>query len=288
MEGDNQCLGDSSCYGLSFYQNHILNGTRDNTSSRYVKQHMYHNINQVPISQDMELQSMSIENYKAHELQHLARIKHKHSDSISWNPTSRTEDFISNNNIQRFRYNDNNQDMLLKTFSEEGHIKSDQFMNQIPSSEESMLRSFDTNGYYRGTFSQILPTLNVSNLNQSRSSFDINLPSLDSFGSTTFNGSCSYQPPTYNAHNLGSLFKDNCFSHGVDQMNRKIAPALIRETTEAKRPACVYRDAKVSEASPTKKSKLELRPSCTPLKIRKEKLGDRISALQQLVAPYGK
>ncbi|KAM0035498.1 putative transcription factor bHLH family [Helianthus debilis subsp. tardiflorus] len=300
QEEDNQFLVDSSCYGLSCYQNHNLNVTRDNTNSRDVdEQQIYHNINQVPISQDLGLHSISIENFKAYELQHLERMKHKLSitgscsenrDIMSCNPTSSTtEEFISNNNIQRVRYdNDNNQDMMLKTYSEGCRIKSDQLMNQIHSSEESMFHSFDTNSCYTGTFSQIFPTLNVSNLNQPSSSFDINLPALDSFGSTTFNGSSSYQPSAYNAHNLGSLFKDNCFSYGVDQINRKIPPAFIFETTEAKRPAIDYRDAKVSEASPTKKSKLELRPSCTPLKVRKEKLGDRISALQQMVAPFGK
>ncbi|KAJ0807535.1 hypothetical protein HanOQP8_Chr00c021g0701491 [Helianthus annuus] len=256
QEEDNQFLVDTSCYGLSCYQNHNLNVTRDNTNSRDVEQHIYdHNINQVPISQDLGLHSFSIENFKAYELQHLARMKHKLSitgsysenrDIISCNPTSSTttEDFISNNNIQRVRYdNDNNQDMMLKTYSQGCHIKSDQLMNQIHSSEESMFHSFDTNSCYTGTFSQIFPTLNVSNLNQPSSSFDINLPALDSFGSTTFNGSSSYQPSAYNAHNLGSLFKDNCFSYGVDQINRK---------------------------------------------VRKEKLGDRISALQQMVAPFGK
>ncbi|KAI3702725.1 hypothetical protein L6452_28476 [Arctium lappa] len=72
-----------------------------------------------------------------------------------------------------------------------------------------------------------------------------------------------------------------------DGKQTKISPAnFITETTEAKRPANNYMYAKA--ATPPKKSKLELRPSCPPLKVRKEKLGDRISALQQMVAPFGK
>ncbi|KAI3807331.1 hypothetical protein L1987_23257 [Smallanthus sonchifolius] len=298
VDSSSQCLVDSSCYELSCFQNHILNGTRNNTNSRDVNQHVYHNIDRVPISHDLGLSTISIENFKAHELQHLARIKHELSitgsysklpDIISCSPTSSTEDFMSNNNFQRTRYNnDNNQDMLLKTFSNGCHIKSDQFMNQFPSSEDSIFNSFDTNSSYRGTCSQIFPTLNISNLNRPTSTFNINMPALDSFGSTTFNGSSSYQPSVFNALNLGGLFNDNCLSYGVDQMNSKTAPTFMLETTEAKRPASYYRDVKVPKASPTKKSKLESRPSCAPLKVRKEKLGDRISALQQMVAPFGK
>ncbi|XP_047327894.1 transcription factor bHLH110-like [Impatiens glandulifera] len=39
---------------------------------------------------------------------------------------------------------------------------------------------------------------------------------------------------------------------------------------------------------PQKKSRSDSRASCPPFKVRKEKLGDRIAALQQLVAPFGK
>uniref|UniRef100_A0A803MZZ6 BHLH domain-containing protein n=1 Tax=Chenopodium quinoa TaxID=63459 RepID=A0A803MZZ6_CHEQI len=39
---------------------------------------------------------------------------------------------------------------------------------------------------------------------------------------------------------------------------------------------------------PSKKPRFEPRASCPPFKVRKEKLGDRIAALQQLVAPFGK
>ncbi|CAN6446567.1 unnamed protein product [Victoria cruziana] len=44
---------------------------------------------------------------------------------------------------------------------------------------------------------------------------------------------------------------------------------------------------KTSEG-PSKKPRLESTTSMPPLKVRKEKLGDRISALQQLVSPFGK
>ncbi|KAK9285965.1 hypothetical protein L1049_025167 [Liquidambar formosana] len=37
-----------------------------------------------------------------------------------------------------------------------------------------------------------------------------------------------------------------------------------------------------------KKPRLGSQSSCPPLKVRKEKLGDRIAALQRLVSPFGK
>ncbi|KAM0001287.1 putative transcription factor bHLH family [Helianthus debilis subsp. tardiflorus] len=256
QEADNQLVMDSSCYGLSWNHNHMLNDTS------FTAQELV-------------------------ELQQLSRIKNEISvtgscfelpDIIS------SEDFMSkNNNSDQFvRYNNvNNQDMLLKTFSNGCQIKNDHLMNPIP--------SFDlTNSCYRGTFSQIFPTLKFSNLNQPLSSFDMNLPALDSFGYPIFNGSFNYQP-SFNAHNLGDLLKDNCLSYGVDQMHSKIAPTFIVETTEAKRPASNGMDAKAApKTNPSKKSKLDMRPSCTQLKVRKEKLGDRILALQQMVAPFGK
>ncbi|KAI7734919.1 hypothetical protein M8C21_026405 [Ambrosia artemisiifolia] len=260
QEEDNHLVMDSysSCYGLSWYHNNMLNDT----------------------------------NFSAHELeelQQLARIKNELSvtgSCFQLPDITSAEDFMSknNNNNQFVRYNNvNNQDMLFKTFSNGCQIKHDHLMNPIPPSSDH------TNGCYRGTLSQIFPTLKFSNLNQSASCFDMNLPALDPFGYPTFNGSFNYQP-SFKAHNLEDLnFKDNCLSYGVNQMHSKIAPSCIVETTEAKRPASNHMDAKAApKVNPTKKSKLDLRPSCTQLKVRKEKLGDRILALQQMVAPFGK
>ncbi|KAI3820177.1 hypothetical protein L1987_14035 [Smallanthus sonchifolius] len=216
--------------------------------SNDVKQHLYNNI-------DNNIQDMLLGNFNALELQQLARIKNELSVT--------DQDFMSENNDQLIRYNNvNNQDMFFN--------------------------SFDTNSCYRGTFSQILPTLRISNSNdQPSNTFDMNLPALDPFGYPRFNGSFNYQP-SFNAHNIGHLLKDNCLSYGVDQMNRKIAQAFVVETTEAKRRASNDMDSKAPKANVTKKSKVDMRPSCTQLKVRKEKLGDRILALQQMVAPFGK
>ncbi|KAK9053847.1 hypothetical protein SSX86_024922 [Deinandra increscens subsp. villosa] len=298
-EEDKQLLVDSSCYGL-WYQNCILNGTRNHTNMRDMNQDIHGNIEIAPMSQDLGLTSVWTENFNAHELQQLARIKNELSvtgsclqlpDIINYSPTSSTEydDLMSKNNNQLIRHNNNNnQDMLFKTFSNGCRIKTDQLMNPLPSCEEQMFNSFDTDSCYRGTFSQIFPTLKVSNLNQTSSSFDMNLPALDPCGYPTINGGFNYQPSSFDAHNIRHLFKDNSFPYGVDQMNSKMAPAFVVETTEAKRAANNNNDAKTPKANPAKKSKVDMRPSCTHLKVRKEKLGDRILALQQMVAPFGK
>ncbi|MBA0809909.1 hypothetical protein Gohar_001936, partial [Gossypium harknessii] len=64
-----------------------------------------------------------------------------------------------------------------------------------------------------------------------------------------------------------------------------ISSSFNTETLEAKRSGNILKEAKASTA--TKKSRLESR-ACPPFKVRKEKLGDRIAALQHLVAPFGK
>ncbi|KAK1436529.1 hypothetical protein QVD17_02310 [Tagetes erecta] len=267
----------------SWYQNYILNGTRNHTNLEDVKQNMYYNI---------DLASIPMENFNAHELQQLARIKNELSvtgscldlpDIINYSPTSSTDqDFMSKNTEQLVTYNNNidNQDdhMLFKTFLDVCQNKSDHYMNPIPSSDESIFNSFDTNSCYRGIFSQILPTLKISNL-----------PALDPFGYPTANGSFNYQSSSFNFHNLGDLLKDNCLPDGVNQTSSKIAPSFIVEETKAKRPASTVQNKRMSlTTNPAKKSKLESRASCPPLKVRKEKLGDRILALQQMVAPFGK
>ncbi|KAH9605526.1 hypothetical protein KSS87_023154 [Heliosperma pusillum] len=56
---------------------------------------------------------------------------------------------------------------------------------------------------------------------------------------------------------------------------------------EPKRSSCIV-EPNSSYQSASKKQRFETRASCPPFKVRKEKLGDRIAALQQLVAPFGK
>ncbi|GMP44893.1 hypothetical protein CsSME_00013634 [Camellia sinensis var. sinensis] len=148
----------------------------------------------------------------------------------------------------------------------------------------------------RGNFSQIFPTINISNLNQSSSaissSMDMNMQALDLFTSGRFSG-CLNQ---VSHDNLG-LYKDS-LSYGVGHMHQqsshnrpsnsptsKISP-FTSGITETKRPSS-HLEPKGPPAA-QKKSRSDSRSSCPPFKVRKEKLGDRIAALQQLVAPFGK
>lgn len=324
---DHQPVLDSSCYGLSWSQNPILNSTSNDTNSRDLKQQLIgsnidfapcHNTSSTPLvhvlglpwNNSINVTSNPVENFMTHELQRLARIKDelsgsesypKFSEMINSSPTSSIEDLHLNPSSG---YN-NNQDLLLRTFSNGCQIKGGQLIDQFPDdTPNNHFQNCSSRISSRGTFSQIFPTINISNLNQSPSaissdSFDMNLPALDLFGSPRFNGNFSH-PSSFNPHQLGSFFKDTCLSYGLDKMHQPnhrpvICPSKISSVfnartrcTEAKRPASNYMDTKAPQATIPKKSKLEPRASCAPFKVRKEKLGDRIAALQQLVAPFGK
>ncbi|XP_010263577.1 PREDICTED: transcription factor bHLH110-like isoform X2 [Nelumbo nucifera] len=144
-------------------------------------------------------------------------------------------------------------------------------------------------------FSQIFPSINISNMYSSSlpfsSSLGVNLQALDFLSSTKFGGSLTQQP---SPSHLGML-RDS-LSFGVDQLQQS---SLIRSfnspnkvssftnrVTETKKPSNSS-EPKVSQAA-TKKPRFESRSSFPPFKVRKEKLGDRIAALQQLVSPFGK
>ncbi|KAJ9567160.1 hypothetical protein OSB04_003126 [Centaurea solstitialis] len=325
---DHQPVLDSSCYGLSWSQNPILNGTSNDTDSRDLKQQLVSNIDFAPChntssaalvhvlglpwNNNINVSSNPVENFTTHELQRLARIKDefsgsesypKFSEMINSSPTSSIEDLHLNPSSG---YN-NNQDLLLRTFSNGCQIKGGQLIDQFPddTTPNNHFQNCSSRISSRGTFSQIFPSINISNLSQSpaaisSNSFDMNLPALDLFGSPRFNGNFSH-PSSFNPHQLGSFFKDTCLSYGLDKMHQpnhrpltcpsKLSSAFNNPRTsgtEAKRPATNYMDTKAPQATIPKKSKLEPRTSCPPFKVRKEKLGDRIAALQQMVAPFGK
>ncbi|KAI3759158.1 hypothetical protein L6452_06740 [Arctium lappa] len=308
-----------SCYGLSWSQNPLLTCTNSSINSRNLAPCGIDSMAQdlgFPWSSSTNNNGMGypIDNFMTHELQRLARIKDEFSvsesypkflDMLNCSPTSSIEDlqlhppssYVKNNNDhhQQIIYSNNNQDFLLTTLSSVGcQIKGGQFINDQNCSN--------------GLFNQIFPTISVSSLNQSSStssssssgisssSFDMNsLPALDLFGSPRFDGSFTHPASSLNAHNLGGL------SYGLNSMHQPInhrpsvCPSKIpsvstnRNTDQpAKRPASKYIDAKATQSVSVKKSKVEPRPSSAPFQVRKEKLGDRIAAIQQLVAPFGK
>ncbi|XP_022144324.1 transcription factor bHLH110-like isoform X2 [Momordica charantia] len=112
---------------------------------------------------------------------------------------------------------------------------------------------------------------------------------------------CSKIHPTVNVSSRKPLMAEFSSSLGFDQslsfasshylMQQSRASSLLtkmpnHEISQAKRP-CTLKQQKPTQATP-KRTRVEPRATCPPLKIRKEKLGDRIAALQQLVAPFGK
>ncbi|KAI4316848.1 hypothetical protein L6164_024788 [Bauhinia variegata] len=147
----------------------------------------------------------------------------------------------------------------------------------------------------RGSFSQIYPSINISNLNQSSpaaisSSLDINMQSLDLLSSPRFNGGLMSQR-SQDGLGLGT-FTDNLSSHMQQRHPTDRSSSnpshLINGTAETKRSSPLIESKASQSQAVSKKSRLESRASCPPFKVRKEKLGDRIAALQQLVAPFGK
>ncbi|WMV27661.1 hypothetical protein MTR67_021046 [Solanum verrucosum] len=177
---------------------------------------------------------------------------------------------------------DMNAKLLLGTLSNTGlqlyHGDNNNNNNLLYSSNSS---SISTN---RGRFSQIYPTINVSNLNinqaNSCSSLDMNLQPLDLINSTRYGGSFSQ---TYG-------LTTNHFQHSSSEspVNSSTSiSAFSNGMPEAKRTSNTLETNKGPQNAP-KKSRVDSRASCPPFKVRKEKLGDRIAALQQLVAPFGK
>lgn len=154
-----------------------------------------------------------IESFMTHELRRLGRTKDEFSGSESY--PKFTEMIINSSPTSSIEDMQLKPDVLFRTFSNGCQIESN-YDYQNGSSRSSS----------RGSFSQIFPTINISNLNQSpANSFDMNLPALDLFGSPRFNGSFSH-PSSFNPHQLGSFFKDTCLSYGLDQMHQPHRPAI--------------------------------------------------------------
>ncbi|KAK9066663.1 hypothetical protein SSX86_013986 [Deinandra increscens subsp. villosa] len=228
---------------------------------------------------------------------------------------------LKNDDHQQISYsNNNNQDFLLTNYSMGCQIKGGQLINDD--------QNCCTNGTFSQIFPTInISSLNQSTTTTSSSSsssssssaispssFDMNcLPALDPFGSPRFDTKFS-RHSSLSGHNLGGI------PYGMHQQIHRpsVCPSKVslvsttRSSTDqsAKRPASKYVDKSVAP----KKSKSEPRSSSAPFQVqtfliiffknclwvflnhsftilnqvRKEKLGDRIAAIQQLVAPFGK
>lgn len=165
-------------------------------------------------------------------------------------------------------------------------------------------------------FSQIFPSVNISDLGSNNNNNNNN----------SISELISSSSATEMAHDLQGnldvyatarqLSEGNLISHGVDSSNNHLLELFKFEhhhleqqssdlklwnstnnlssynnngVLDSKRPSCIV------EPKPTdqhqlvpKRPRFESRSPCPPFKVRKERLGDRIAALQQLVAPFGK
>ncbi|XP_075655992.1 transcription factor bHLH110-like isoform X2 [Castanea sativa] len=149
-------------------------------------------------------------------------------------------------------------------------------------------------GSSRCNFSHVFPSTNssLSDLSSSlisSSSLGLSLQTLDLLTSTNYGGSFSQS-----SHDIFGIRRDR-MSLSPDHMQELAdspsnsynkTTAFMNGVTRKKRASSVS-EAKESHAV-AKKSQSGSRCSCPPLKVRKEKLGDRIAALQRLVAPFGK
>ncbi|XVF36061.1 hypothetical protein REPUB_Repub19eG0026000 [Reevesia pubescens] len=267
----------------------------------------------------------SFTSQSCHDL-HLAKIKEELSESLTRftemlsDTTSSVGDSHDQQlpptnylkiNEQKDHLHDLREKLLLKTissgfpmFSTGSEFYSNAHNCSIPSGSTCLPS--------RGSFSQIYPSINISNLNQASSpniptSFDMNLEAMDLLSPARFSRSSSFSHPSHDHNNLGVYKESSSPSFGLhhhhhfQQSNQRPAynsPSKISpfptEKTEAKRPIILAEpkataaSAAAASAAAAKKSRLESRSSCPPFKVTKEKLGDRIAALQQLVAPFGK
>lgn len=179
---------------------------------------------------------------------------------------------------ERDQLSDMNAKLLLGTLSNTG-------LQLYPGDNNNLLYSSNSSSTNRGRFtSQIYPTINVSNLNinqaNSCSSLDMNLQPLDLINSARYGGSFSQ------TYGLTNHFQHSSSESPVNSSTSTIS-AFSNGMPEAKRTSNTLETNKGPQNAP-KKSRVDSRASCPPFKVRKEKLGDRIAALQQLVAPFGK
>ncbi|KAL0360623.1 UNVERIFIED_CONTAM: Transcription factor [Sesamum radiatum] len=216
--------------------------------------------------------------------------------SSSCSPSSTDELSLQRNAQRSLQPNDIDTKLFLKS------VSSGNLMNKAQLSQGDLYGSNVTGPaaaiHGRG-FSQILPSINISNLNQTGlvnpgTSLDMNLEALDLLTSSRFGGNYD----TSSQNQIG-LLRDG-FSYGFDHMqqshqipllyssNNKVSGSANLGAADTKRSSSKTESKAPLHQSAPKKSRLETRTSCPPFKVRKEKLGDRIAALQQLVAPFGK
>ncbi|KAF8410560.1 hypothetical protein HHK36_003091 [Tetracentron sinense] len=300
------------------YYNQHVNGILSNSRDLRPKNNILvpPSLNPSSMVQDLGFQwtndAGSFTNHTADEL-NLAKIKDEFSDSFPTfteminNSPSNTEKFHSPSpsyikHEQQDHLHGLSEKLFLKSFSSSCQINGLQLTSRELYSNAQNCATFGGMATPSGeNLSHIFPSANISNLNPLSSSFSssmgMNLQALDLLTSANFGG--SFSEPSH--QNLG-IFKES-LSFGLDHVQESshrppnsltkvrilffvVISPFTNGVAVIKR-ASNFSEPKASHAA-SKKPRSESRSSCPPFKVRKEKLGDRIAALQQLVAPFGK
>ncbi|XP_057531582.1 transcription factor bHLH110 isoform X2 [Amaranthus tricolor] len=143
------------------------------------------------------------------------------------------------------------------------------------------------------TFSHIFPSINISNMSSSTlsSSSSSSSSSIDQMANNLQGGFDLFTT----ARLLSGESLNHCTSPNIHLLELfEGRPQLsidqdLQQSNDQIKLSDIANNNKSAPQMPSKKQRFDSsRPSCPPFKVRKEKLGDRIAALQQLVAPFGK
>ncbi|KAJ4966557.1 hypothetical protein NE237_018406 [Protea cynaroides] len=286
-----QLIGSSSLATPSFYGVGTTRSGNSNLSlpdgnfNQYVSDSRQNNSSLDPLLnasmvQELGFTAGSFTNHSANNHLQLSKIKEELSDSLPKftetvnNPFSLEEFYLPST---RYIKDNEQQDLhelggkiLFKTLSSVG-----QSINGPQLSAGDIYSNAQNRVSFGGNLNQIYPTRNILDLNPFPSTFSsclgMNLQPLDLLSSMKFGGSTLNQ---LSQNNIG-LSKER-FSCSSDHLQiYSNMPSFRNGDAEKKRPSN-FAEAKASYQGSTSK------------KVRKEKLGDRIATLQQLVAPFGK
>ncbi|XP_026393591.1 transcription factor bHLH110-like [Papaver somniferum] len=266
---------------------------------------------------------IDVNDQSLHEL-HLAKIKKElllsSSSSLDSHHASKlfSNEAIMNNTFSKNYFKNENQ---LQDFYEEDLSSTNTHLgdlyNNNPETFTGFGNSFNPLSRVHGNnFSQmmILPSTTISNADSNPQSFTSATTNTSPLGLSSFqaldllsSSSTKNIGGGFDPDQTNSLFKDRSLS--LNLYNNDMNPGVINNnwpstnnpskvnslingvTDAAKRPrppGSSGNPKKTPQTTPVKKPRTESRSSIPPLKVRKEKLGDRIANLQQLVAPFGK
>ncbi|MCL7042571.1 hypothetical protein MKW94_024778 [Papaver nudicaule] len=264
---------------------------------------------------------IDVNDQSLHEL-HLAKIKKELLLSSSLDSHSSklfSNEAIMNNTFSKNYFKNENQ---LQDFYDEDLSSTNTHLGDLYNNSPETFTGFGnylSNPLSRGhsnNFSQmmILPSTTISSANSDPQSFASTTTNTSPLGLSSFqaldllsSSSTKSMGGNFEHGQANSLFKErslslnlynNDMNPGVMNNNwpstnnpSKVSSLMAGVTDVAKRPrppGSIGNPKKTPQTAPVKKPRTESRSSIPPLKVRKEKLGDRIANLQQLVAPFGK